>query len=655
MPDGADRPLPRYSGMARRRVGARVGLLLAVACWAALVVPADPARAQATATVAGTVRDAVSGEPVPGARVAVLRTDDFGVVGGVAAGSDGAFSLGGLPAGSFFLYLLDPAGAHRAGFHGAPAAVTVGTGATTTVAPTMAPLRGGLAGTVTEDGSGDPLPGAWALLLSAATGRLVAGAEAGADGAFSLPGLPIGDHRLVVVDPGAAHRPEFLDDSPGPAGAATISTAAGETDRADVALAPTTPPARTASLAGTVTEAGSGAALGGAWALALDAATFALAGGAVAGPDGRFELPVAPGRYVVGVLDPTGGHPMIWHDGVAQTDLGAATPVEVAVGGATVDVALPPTTGALTGTVREDESHDPVAGAWVLAIGPIEVQVSTTGDDGTFAVAGLPAATYRVAFVDPVTGRHLEYWEGAGGFEAATPVAVPAGGAATVDASLAPPRCGEAGAPEPCLPAFPVPVAGARWSRYDIAAGAHSATVTRGASATAPKAGFSSAGGRRYHFAFEPSAAYVLTSPTQPEDQFDWNKLPGLSDCGQLDLSQDGWMFGWRWRTDLTPRVLEVTAYANNAGTHLTPPAPLLTLTAEQLAERVPLWFELAISADGQRYEFRVAGPGRRHATASLPRRCTGTATTTLKWASGFYFGGTSTAPTAIRGWIAEP
>ncbi len=146
----------------------------------------------------------------------------------------------------------------------------------------------------------------------------------------------------------------------------------------------------------------------------------------------------------------------------------------------------------------------------------------------------------------------------------------------------------------------------------------------------------------------------MLTNPTQPEDQFDWNKLPGLSDCGALDLSQNGWMFGWRWRTDLSPRRLEITAYANNDGTHLTPPTPLVTLTQAQLDQPVPLWFELAVSADRQRYEFRVAGPGSRSASSTLPRQCPTGSTTALKWASGFYFGGTSTAPSPISGWIAE-
>lgn len=640
--------------MSVRRLGARRALLVVVACGAALLVPIAPADAQAPATIAGTVRDAATGEPVAGARVAALRSGDFGLAGGAEAAADGTFSLTGLAAGAYFLYLLDPAGRHRADFHGAPSAVTATAGATTTVDATLVPLGGRLTATVTEDGTGAPVPGAWGLVLAAATGGIEAGAAAGADGAVTLPDLPVGAHRVVLIDPTGAHRAEFVDDAPGIDGAAAVGVTAGGTTAVTAALAPAAPGDRRATVTGAVAEQGSGAAVAGAWVVALDAATFALTGGAVAGPDGRYALPLAPGRYVIGFLDPTGGHPMVWHDGVAQTRLDAATPIDVE-GTTVVDGALPRVAGSVTGTVREDESHDPVAGTWVVAIGPTTVRVTTTGADGRFSFPALPAGTYRFAFVDPAQGRHLEYWDDAPTVAGARAVAVPAGGSATVDASLAPPRCGEPGAPSPCLPTFPVPVAGSGWSRYDIAAGAHSATVTRGTSATAPRAGFSSASGRRYHFAFEPSAAYVLTNPTQPEDQFDWNKLPGLSDCGQLDLAQDGWMFGWRWRTDLTPRVLEVTAYANNAGTHLTPAGPLLTLTADQLAERVPLWFELGISADGQRYEFAVAGPGRRHATTTLPRRCAGSSTTTLKWASGFYFGGTSTAPTAIRAWIDEP
>jgi hypothetical protein len=61
----------------------------------------------------------------------------------------------------------------------------------------------------------------------------------------------------------------------------------------------------------------------------------------------------------------------------------------------------------------------------------------------------------------------------------------------------------------------------------------------------------------------------------------------------------------------------------------------------------------MSISPNGQQYLFRVQGPGGRDATATLPRACTGTSHW-LQWAGGFYFGGTSTAPTQITGQMNE-
>ncbi|MFO0597943.1 MAG: hypothetical protein U0228_21755 [Myxococcaceae bacterium] len=148
---------------------------------------------------------------------------------------------------------------------------------------------------------------------------------------------------------------------------------------------------------------------------------------------------------------------------------------------------------------------------------------------------------------------------------------------------------------------------------------------------------------------------YELTNPTQPNDQLDWNKLPGLSDCGQFDLAQDGLMFGWRWRLDVTPHVLELAHYANNGGTHLYPATALLTLDEDDLRAEQPLDYELTITAD--RYLFHVIGTLRGRVIdvqAEHPRRCVNASTTSLKWAAGLYFGGTSTAPTTITAFIQE-
>ncbi len=192
------------------------------------------------------------------------------------------------------------------------------------------------------------------------------------------------------------------------------------------------------------------------------------------------------------------------------------------------------------------------------------------------------------------------------------------------------------------------------WARYTIAPGSHAATVAQNGAPRLPLAGFTTVSARTYQFRFDATAMYVLTNPVQPDDQLDWNKLPGLSDCGQFDLAADGLMFGWRWRPDLSPPVLELAHYANNGGVHLYPSVPLLSLDETELRAEAPLTYELAITSTD--YRFHVTGNiGARviDVTATWPRRCTST-TTGLKWASGFYFGGTSTAPQRITGWMLE-
>lgn len=195
------------------------------------------------------------------------------------------------------------------------------------------------------------------------------------------------------------------------------------------------------------------------------------------------------------------------------------------------------------------------------------------------------------------------------------------------------------------------------WSSYTIERGGHGALVYRPPGVAGPLAGWISPGGtsRTYDLMLTPSAEYVLTAPTQPEDQFDWNKLPGFSDCGDFDLARNGAMFGWRWRTDTSPRVLELVPYANADGVHQYPQTALVTLDHDDLAAEEPLRYSIQI--DGASYRFAIDGTIRGrdiHETAVLPRSCPGTPADTGKWYAGFYFGGTSTAPSRIHAYVRE-
>ena len=210
------------------------------------------------------------------------------------------------------------------------------------------------------------------------------------------------------------------------------------------------------------------------------------------------------------------------------------------------------------------------------------------------------------------------------------------------------------GAAGPADAASPFDAATESWALYTIPVGSHAADVTMRQPGS-PLSAFSSVSGRDFRFRLNPSAMYIITRPVQPSDQFDWNKLPGISDCGTVDLSVNGAMFGWRWRLDTTPKVLEVTAYANNNSTHLTPPTPLFTLDADDLTSDTPLRYRVWLEMD--KYQFSVSGQirGRMiNATATLPRSCPTYSTTGLKWAAGFYFGGTSTAPSIVTALISE-
>ena len=207
-----------------------------------------------------------------------------------------------------------------------------------------------------------------------------------------------------------------------------------------------------------------------------------------------------------------------------------------------------------------------------------------------------------------------------------------------------------------CIQSAPNVAAGSErtWATYTIAPGAHDASVANREPKN-PIDGVTDVVGRDYELAFDDTAMYVLTQPTQPGDQFDWNKLPGLSDCGTTDLSQDGAMFGWRWRVDMEPMQLEVTAYANNSGQHLSLAEPMFAMSADELAAGAPLRYRVARQQDVYTYSVRGEIGGRViDATATLPRRCVEMERDPLAWAGAFYFGGTSVAPQTITAQMSE-
>ena len=278
--------------------------------------------------VSGTVTEQGSGDPVAGAWIAVLRTSDFSIVAGAVADGSGAFEAE-LSPGSYFLYLVDPTGAHPAGFHG-PTVVTVTSEQVTDVDPVMTTTRGSVEGTISETGSGDPVAGAWGLSLSGAiesTGALELLSAADGSGAFSLPGLRPGNHYLAAVDPSGGHESRFYPNSPNLPDSSLVAVTAGNPTAANLSLPAQAVPGTGAVVSGTVIEEGTGDPLSGIRVVALRASDFAMVRGATTNGSGAYSIDVPAGGYKLAIFDPAGLHTMEWFDDLASTELGNAVTV----------------------------------------------------------------------------------------------------------------------------------------------------------------------------------------------------------------------------------------------------------------------------------------------------------------------------------------
>ena len=177
--------------------------------------PGGAAHLQGTVTGAG-------GAALSGVAAIALRAGTFEYVGGDLTDGSGTYDIA-VDAGSYIVGFADPGGSHLFEWYadqpgsGLATATPVATsaGSPDVADASLGTLYGSLSGTVTEDGSGNPLQDMWVFAIDS-TGSVVGVAKTAANGTYTISNVPAGGIRVRILDITGNHVPEYYDDHAGP-------------------------------------------------------------------------------------------------------------------------------------------------------------------------------------------------------------------------------------------------------------------------------------------------------------------------------------------------------------------------------------------------------------------------------------------------------
>ncbi|MDQ1348380.1 MAG: hypothetical protein QG573_1754 [Acidobacteriota bacterium] len=383
-------------------------------------------------TISGMVTAEGTGTPLEGAYIELYNeTGDY--FGSTTTDSAGAYSLSGVDAGSYRLrtyndlgYLDElwdnrPCEPYCNATDGDPVVVTDGS---TTVADFALALGGTITGTVTEAGSGTPIESVYVRAYNS-RGSWIADGYTDASGVFALRGFQSGSYRVATSNAeNTGHlnelwnnRPCYFywncDDQDGELVAVTVGATTSGIDF-DLPLG--------GSISGTVTELGSGLALGNAWLEAyISDGQSSLQGfnSVSTNSDGSYSIIGLPsGTYRVRVFDYDG------HLSELFDNRPCALSCDL-LGGDTVNVTAPSQStgvnfalalgGQIAGTVTEDGAPASYASVYVWNADPArqwwEYIGQSSWDDGQYLTyVGLPTGSYYLRFFD--SGYLSELWGG---------------------------------------------------------------------------------------------------------------------------------------------------------------------------------------------------------------------------------------------------
>ena len=260
------------------------------------------------------------------------------------------------------------------------------------------PTPGTISGTVTDSTSGLPVSG---VLVNAfgsgpTASSAVATATTSSSGTYTLSDVPPGTYYVDFEDHSGGHQLQWYDDEP----------SLGQADPVEVGAGITVPGVnaslvRGGSIAGTVTDASSHAALQGVCASVYTANDVFTNAGGCTNASGNFQTTGVPnGSYIVYFSDSNNIYLGQWSGGTASEF--DASSVSVTVGAVTPNVdASMLRGGEITGTVTDSVTHDPISDICATTYSASDAfSEGCSNASGAYAITGLATGSYDVSFSD---------------------------------------------------------------------------------------------------------------------------------------------------------------------------------------------------------------------------------------------------------------
>jgi hypothetical protein len=356
-------------------------------------------------SMTGHVSDAGTLGNIPGATITVYGSNGAFAKSAVSAG-DGTFVVAGLPTGSYYAF-ASATNYIDQGFSGvqcAPCSLNSGTpiaitvGATTGNIDFALAMGGSLTGRVTAAGSGVNLASVSVSVYSQG-GVAVKTATSGADGTYTVTGLPAGNYYARTFVNSENYADQLYNGLPCTAcnvtsGTLIVVTAGATTGNINFALNPG------GSIAGRVTDAISHANLASVVVQVYNSAGTPVKGIATA-VDGTFTAAgLSAGSYYLRTFAPGGTNYVdVLYNSIycLSCSVTTGTPVVVTAGGVTANINFALTQGGtITGRIADAGTNANLASVQVTVYSPSGTSVKNvfSGADGIYTAAGLPPGTY---------------------------------------------------------------------------------------------------------------------------------------------------------------------------------------------------------------------------------------------------------------------